>query len=277
VTDSRENSGHPDLTGYIFGLPGGEDPQAVRAHLQRCQACAREVEEMGTLPDLMAAAAPAVRVPSNLEQRVLRAVRAEEASTGSAPSPSSAAAQEQPGGAKRARPATEDLVRGALVRLGLGQVGRRLWAPGIAVAVAAMLLVAATGVEMARLGQGPSAPGTTQTTVQTVRLVAADGSAASGSASIQHSSGGQVVELKVKGLPETAPGQLYVCWLVDEGDSLEHQNRVAVGTFNVSGTGPVTVRWSTGADTSQYRLDVTREQADGNPLRRGPEVLTAVR
>jgi hypothetical protein len=46
-----------------------------------------------------------------------------------------------------------------------------------------------------------------------------------------------------------------------------------VGTFSVSGSAPVTARWSTGADTSQYRLDVTREQADGNPLRRGPEVL----
>jgi Anti-sigma-K factor rskA len=277
VTDSRENSAHPDLTGYIFGLPGGEDPQAIRAHLQRCQTCAREVQEMSALPDLAGSAAPAVTVPSNLEHRVLAAVHAEEASTGR--EPSAAAAQEQPNGAKRARsrPATEELVKGALVRLGLGQVGRRLWAPGIAVAVAAMVLLAAIGVEMTRLGQGPSAPGTAQATVQTVRLVAADGSAASGSASIQHSSGGQVVELKVKGLPETSPGQLYVCWLVDEGDSLEHENRVAVGTFSVSGSGPVTVRWSTGADTSQYRLDVTREQADGNPLRRGPEVLTAVR
>jgi hypothetical protein len=277
VTDSRENSAHPDLTGYIFGLAGGEDPQAVRAHLQQCKTCAREVQEMSALPDLMGAAAPAAGVPSNLEQRVLAAVRAEEASPDSEPSP--AVDHEESERAKRARsrPPTEELVRGALVRLGLGQVGRRLWAPGIAVAVAAMLLLAVAGVEMARLGPGPSAPGTAQSTVQTVRLVAADGSAASGTASIQRGSGSQVVELKVKGLPETSPGQLYVCWLVDEGDSLDHQNRVAVGTFSVSGSGPVTVRWSTGADTSQYRLDVTREQADGNPLRRGPEVLTAVR
>src|SRR5256885_10729970 len=28
----------------------------------------------------------------------------------------------------------------------------------------------------------------------------------------------------------SSPGELYVCWLVDEGDSVEHQNRVAVGT-----------------------------------------------
>jgi len=59
VTDSRENSAHPDLTGYIFGLAGGEDPQAVRAHLQQCKTCAREVQEMSALPDLMGAAAPA--------------------------------------------------------------------------------------------------------------------------------------------------------------------------------------------------------------------------
>jgi anti-sigma factor RsiW len=268
VTESRQNPAHPDLTGYIFGLAGDEDRQAVRTHLQECRTCAREVEEMGALPELIGAAAPAVSVPPNLERRVLRAVSAQET-----------AGNPRPSVEKRtpSRPAPEALARAALVRLGFGSVGRKLWAPGIAVAVAAMLVVAAAGVEMARLGQGPSAPGAAPTTVQTVRLVAADGSDASGSASIQRSSGGQVVELKVKGLPETSPGQLYVCWLVDEGDSLQHENRVAVGTFSVSGSGPVTVRWSTGADTAQYRLDVTREQADGNPLRRGPEVLTAVR
>jgi hypothetical protein len=278
VTDPRENSTHPDLTGYIFNLPGGEDRQAVRAHLQQCKSCAREVEELGGLPDLMAAAAPAVTVPPHLGQRVFDVVNAQETSTETETAPRQAGAREQPRDSRRPRrwPGTEARVRAALVRLGFGQVGRRLWAPGIAVAVAAMLVVAAAGVEMARLGQGPGTPGTAQTTVQTVRLAATDGSAATGSASIQRGSGGQVVELKVKGLPETSPGQLYVCWLVDEGDSLQHQNRVAVGTFSVSGSGPVTVRWSTGADTAQYRLDVTREQADGNPLRRGPEVLTAV-
>jgi Anti-sigma-K factor rskA/Putative zinc-finger len=273
VTDSRENSTHPDLTGYIFGLPGGEDQQAVRAHLQQCQACASEVREMGALPDLMGAAAPAVSVPATLEQRVLDAVSVQQTSTGPVPE-----GQQPPEKQRvRSRPVAGALVRGALARLGLGQLGRRRWVPGIAVAAAAMIVVAAAGVETVRLGQAPGAPGSAQATVQTIRLVAADGSAASGSASIQRSSSGQVVELNVKGLPQTTPGQLYVCWLVDEGDSLQHQNRVAVGTFSVSGSGPVTVRWSTGADTAQYRLDVTREQADGNPLRRGPEVLTAVR
>jgi anti-sigma factor RsiW len=273
VTESRGKSLHPDLTAYIFGLAEDEERQAVRAHLEGCEACAREVQEMAALPDLMRKAAPAVSVPPVLERRVLDAVSADDTSSGAA----RATANKQPGGRRRARQraTSDDLLRGALNRLGLGQVGRRLWAPGIAVAVAAMLLVAATGVEMARLGQGPAAPSTPQSTVQTVQLVSADGSGASGTASIQRTAGGQVVELKVRGLPTTSPGQLYVCWLVDEGDSLQHQNRVAVGTFGVSGSGPVTMRWSTGADTAQYRLDVTREQADGNPLRRGPEVLTA--
>jgi Anti-sigma-K factor rskA len=201
-------------------------------------------------------------VPSTLEQRALDAVRAEETPTRTGRRPSTR------------RPAAGPLLRGALVRLGLGSVGRRLWAPGIAVAVGALVVLGAVGVEMARLAQPPSAPGAAQ--VQTVQLVAIDGSGASGTASIERASAGQVVELKVRGLPDTSPGELYVCWLVGEDDSMQHENRVAVGTFRVSGSGPVTVRWSTGADTAKHRLDVTREKADGNPLRRGPEVLTAV-
>jgi anti-sigma factor RsiW len=59
VTDSRESLAHPDLTGYIFGLTGSEERQAVLAHLRQCQACARALEELGKLPDLMSAAAPA--------------------------------------------------------------------------------------------------------------------------------------------------------------------------------------------------------------------------
>jgi hypothetical protein len=146
----------------------------------------------------------------------------------------------------------------------------------MAAALAALVVVVGGGLQLARV-YGPLATlGQTQPAAQTVRLVATDGGTASGTASIQRSSSGQVVELRVQGLPATAPGELYVCWLVDEGDSLQHQNRVAVGTFNVSGSGPVTMRWTTGADTAQYRLDVTLEHADGNPLRRGPEVLTAV-
>lgn len=35
------------------------------------------------------------------------------------------------------------------------------------------------------------------------------------------------------------------------------------------------MRWANGADIAQYRLDVTLEHTDGNPLARGPEVLKA--
>ena len=275
MTDSTQRPAHPDLTGYVFGLPGGEDPRVVRAHLRECEACAREVEELRGLPGLMAESAPATSVPAGLERRVLEAVAQEAATKAGAAQHGSVRQPRTERTPSRPRLGAGARVNGLLVGLGLGQVGRRIWGPGIAVAVAAMLVVVAAGVEMVRLGPGPGAAGPAQPAVHTVRLVAVDGSAASGTASVQRSSGGQLVELKVKGLPETSPGELYVCWLVDEGDSVQHQNRVAVGTFSVSGSSPVTVRWSTGADTAQYRLDVTREQTDGNPLRRGREVLVA--
>jgi Anti-sigma-K factor rskA len=268
--------GHPDLAAFIFELPGAEDRQGVQAHLRQCESCAREVEEMGGLPALIGAAAPSVGVPPKLEGRVLDAVRSQET-----PDQQRSGAERRVEGRSARRrlgtaPAIEAVGRAALVRLGVAGVGKRLWGPGIAVAVAALLVVAGTGLAMERLTQGSPAPGAASPAARTVKLVAADGSAASGIATIQQSSGGQVVELRVEGLADTSPGQLYVCWLVDEGDSMQNENRVPVGTFSVSGTGPVTVRWSTGADAAHYRLDVTREQADGNPLRRGPEVLTAV-
>lgn len=102
--------------------------------------------------------------------------------------------------------------------------------------------------------------------VQTVRLVSADGRTASGSARVERAPSGLVVVLTVEGLAANPPGELCMCWLVDADDTLDHVNRFAVGTFSVSGPRPITMRWANGADTSQYRLDVTLEHTDGNPL-----------
>ncbi|MBJ7602501.1 MAG: anti-sigma factor [Candidatus Dormibacteraeota bacterium] len=236
---------HPDLTDYLLGNASDNGLEGTRRHVDGCESCTGELAGLRKLPGLVAAATPPVTPPARLEGLVLQAVRRE----------------------------------GALGRRRWLRWPRRspAWAPAWAGAVAVLLLaVGALTVSSISHSRAPGGSGTAQPpTAQTQRLVATDGSAASGAARIEDGPSGKVVALTVEGLPANPPGQLYVCWLVDQGDASEQQNRLAVGTFSVSGPGPVTMRWTTGADTAHYRLEVTLERAEGNPQHSGPAVLRA--
>lgn len=251
MTDSGQPMTHPDLTGYLLGVASRREMEEVRHHLDRCRRCTREVEELEELPRLLATAAPPARPTAGLEGRVLRAVRREQAP-----------AERRwpwPLGAERWRRPTAR------------------WAP-VWAAAAALILAVAGGLAVSSVFRPhpPGGAGAAQRPgVQTIQLVAADGGGARGAARIENGPSGKVVALTVEGLSANPPGEVYVCWLVDQGDTLEQQNRVAVGAFSVSGPEPVTMRWTTGADTAHYRLQVTREQAGGYLVHRGPAVLTA--
>jgi len=237
---------HPDLTDYLLGNVSDNELEAIRRHVDGCESCTVELAGLRKLPGLVAAAAPPVTPPAHLEGLVLQAVRREGA----------------PGGRRSWLP---------WPRRSPG------WAPAWAGVVAVLLLVVgALTVSSLSHSRTPGGSGTTQPpTAQTQRLVATDGSAASGAARIEDGPSGKVVALTVEGLPANPPGRLYVCWLVDQGDASEQQNRLAVGTFSVVGPGSVTMRWTTGADTAHYRLEVTLERAEGNPQHSGPAVLRA--
>ena len=270
MADVRRTFDHPDLTGYAFGLPDDDEQEQTRRHLRSCPACAQELEELGGLVGALRTAAPIIDVPSNLERRVFAAMGAEDRRA------SWRAENEWSPKRRVLKVWAAHQTLAIRLRDALGRIkADRSRLPALAAALMTALVLVAVGVQVAKPSQPSSPFGATPADGQTIHLVAVDGERASGTAKVERSSGGEVVQLEVQGLPENPPGELYVCWLVDEGDSIDHPNRVAVGTFNVSGSGPVTVRWSTGANTEQYRLDVTLEKADGNPLRRGPEVLTA--
>src|SRR5436190_28441 len=97
---------------------------------------------------------------------------------------------------------------------------------------------------------------------------------ASGTAAIRPASGGEAIELTVRDLPPPQPGHFYTCWLVAPDDTLQHQDRVSVGSFTTPGRGLVTVRWETAADVTRFpNLGVTLEPDGGSPLREGPKVL----
>ena len=73
------------------------------------------------------------------------------------------------------------------------------------------------------------------------------------------------------------PAEFYTCWLVGNGDTLAHPNRVSVGSFVVPGLATVRVHWTTAADLRRFpHLGVTLEPNNGIPSHQGPKVLVGV-
>ncbi len=234
---------HVDVAGYVLGSLDARERETFERHLAGCRACQRDLEDMRGMPALLARAAEPVEVPAGMQSRVLGTI-------GGEPRPASGTAAAGP---RRARP-------------------RRTvtWALGAAAAVA-LAFLAGLG-----LGRGLPAGGQPAQTAQTIRLVAADGSTASGVATVRNASAGRVVELSVRGLRPPPSGHFYTCWLVADDDTLQRQDRVSVGSFETSPDGTATVRWETAADPARYpHLGVTLEPDNGSPLHQGPKVLTA--
>ena len=80
---------HVEVAGYALGKLDHDETVAFEAHLADCAACRRELEELRGLPELLARAAPPVRLPEALRARTLAAVReaaAEAAEAGELPS-----------------------------------------------------------------------------------------------------------------------------------------------------------------------------------------------
>src|SRR6266540_4018493 len=130
---------HVEVAGYALGKLDDDETVAFEAHLAECDDCRRELEELRGLPELLAKAAPPVRLPETLRTRTLTAVRdaAEEA----------AAAGELPPQGLRPAPELVPAPAEAPVELErrrrrmpapLAAIGRRPW---LAAAVAAALVV----------------------------------------------------------------------------------------------------------------------------------------
>jgi len=227
---------HVDLGGYVLGTLDAREREAFERHLAGCGRCQAELEELRGMPALLDEAGPPVEVPAGMEARVLGAI-----------------ARDRPAPARRAGPG---------------------WRSPWALAAAAVVAVAF----LAGLGLGRFLPtgGAPAPAGQTIRLAAADGGAASGVATIRSTDHGRVIELTVRDLPPAPAGEFYTCWLVADDDTLQHQDRISVGSFTTSPDGTATVRWETAADPARYpHLGITREPDDGNPLHQGPKVLAA--
>ena len=236
---------NPDVGGYVLGVLEPEEAAAFEALLGGCDQCRHEVAELAGLADLLGQAAPPLDVPPDLAARTFAAVDA-------------AAATTAPVDRKAARPARQPRM------LPLRRV----------LAVAAAVVVVGSGVVVVREVRQPTAA-----EAEVVVLEAPAGHSGRAVAHVRTTATGGVIDMEVEGLAPPPPGSFFECWLVSaQGDTVDHPNRVSVGTFTVDARGNATVHWDFKADTTMFpRMGVTIEPADGNPAQTTDKVLAATR
>jgi anti-sigma-K factor RskA len=253
---------HPDVAGYLLGTLEPEEAQRFADHLDSCDACREEVEQLAGLPNLLSDLPPPVAVPAGLEDRTFAAIEA--AAAASRPSDLSASSRIP----ELEAPPGSDAPGGTVIPM--KRPPKKGWRrpPFLALAAAAILVIGLT------VGIVASQSGSSNAPLATVRLVAVAGGPAHGTATIRATPGGLTIDMTVEDLAPSPAGTFYTCWLVGPGDTLTHPNRVSVGSFVVRGTAPVEVHWTTAANVRQFpQLGVTREPDNGNPSHQGPKVL----
>lgn len=277
---------HDWLGAYAIGGLEPEESRAVRRHLETCEACRFELQQLEGLHELLEASALAEEPPPHLEERVIRAV-ASALERGQTPSP-----------AHDSTAGTSPLQ------------ARRRWNPAVvssAAAAAVIMLLLAIAVQR-QLLQGERVPGQSRSEVASLpgaeaptasfRLVASgppqetpvasrspDSAAVATGASpaLPRGSGGSYVGLPGGELvPRKAPagwqceitvwglqaGQLYEVWFRTS------RGVISGGSFRPASPGMLTLNVYTGVPfTEVSEILITAEPDDGDPMPAGPVVL----
>jgi hypothetical protein len=85
---------------------------------------------------------------------------------------------------------------------------------------------------------------------------------------------GRSFDVRIQDLAPPAAGSLYELWAVSPQDTLEHPQRVSLGSFTVGRDGSGHLTAFTAAPADQFPVvGVTLEPVDGNSARTGPRVL----
>lgn len=217
---------HIDVAGYAVGSLGEDDRAAFTAHLEGCDSCQRELENLLPAAALLALADPHLPdPPPGLEARTVLAV--ERAAGAASPQP--------PRGSGR---------------------GRRRW---LVPALAGCLAIAVTLVlALPREDEDRAGP------VEAVaELRGADRAA---SVTLEKTGIGRVVELRSDDLPILPTGEYYEVWFVGPGDRPGRPNRISAGTFHPDGSGRSAVTFAAAVDPRKYtRMAITAERGDGDP------------
>lgn len=262
MADLHPHSEQTDVAGYLLATLEESEMSVFVAHLAGCATCQAEVSELAALPALLADVPAAEILPPDLEDRTFAAIEAA-AALSAVPA---ADTHGEPATAAGGGPAQPSVV----TPISRGRARRR--PPRWLASAAAALIVIAAGVGVLMSSRtGSPAP------LATIRLIAADGGPAHGTAVVRPTPAGLTIDMTVRGLAANRPGTMDTCWLVGPGDTLAHPNRVAVGSFVVPANGAtVHVHWTTAADLKRFpHLGVTLEPINGNPSHQGPKILTS--
>jgi anti-sigma-K factor RskA len=166
-----------DLAAYALGaLPEGEAAE-LRAHLERCEECRKQLRWLQPAVDLLPRSVPQVRPPKRLRNRLMRTVRAE------------ARAADPGRAAGRRRRDWQAL----------------LWRPATAAAAGVLL---AAGAGAGYLLHQPSEE-------SSVIAGRAAGAAPSASGQLERTGGTGI--LRVQGMPRLAGGHVYEVWVRRDG------------------------------------------------------------
>jgi anti-sigma-K factor RskA len=252
---SEPASPHVEVATYLLGRLEADEAAAFEAHLAGCRDCRLQLEEFRSLPELLAAATPAIPLPDALRDRTLAAVR------------QAAGRAEAVPAAEAAAPAAEAPAPAAPAPvLPRRPWWRRRW---LVVAVAAAALVAALAVPGALLLFGGDGGEVTRLT-----LVAAEGGSGRGQVTVTQTAAGRTFDVRIQGLRPPPPGSLYELWAVRPDDTLERPQRVSLGTFTTGADGSAHLTAFTAAPADRFPVvGVTQEPVDGNPARTGPRIL----
>jgi anti-sigma-K factor RskA len=252
---SEPASPHVEVATYLLGKLEADETAAFEAHLAGCPGCRRELEELRSLPELLATATPAVPLPDALRDRTLAAVR--QAAARAEPAPAAEAPARSTEATAPAAPAP------ALTRRGRWR--RRRW---LVAAVAAAVLVAALAIP------GVLLLGNRGGEVTRLTLVAVEGSSGRGQVTVTATAAGRSFDVRIQGLRPPPAGSLYELWAVHPTDTMERPQRVSLGTFTTGADGSARLTAFTAAPADRFPVvGVTLEPVDGNPARTGPRVL----
>ncbi|MDQ1367636.1 MAG: Anti-sigma-K factor rskA [Acidimicrobiaceae bacterium] len=285
---------HPDVAGYLLGTLQDDETRTFLDHLDSCDACRVELDQLAGLPELLTDVPDSWSLPAGLEDRAFAAVEAAAqgvgAGTGTAAGTSAGTGTAAGTSAGTGTAAGTSTGTGTAAgtstgtAAGTGDAGelttitpitaarRRSRGPRrpqrllIAAAAAAAVIIAGVAT-LSSLRTSTPAP------LTTIRLISADGGPAHGSATVRTTPAGLTIDMTVDGLAPTPKGRIYTCWLVANDDTLAHPDRVSVGSFLVRGR-TVHVHWTSAADLERFpHLGVTVEPDNGNPSHQGPKVL----
>jgi len=170
-----------DLAAYALGALDEAEAERLRAHLEGCEECRRQLRWLEPAVELLPRTVEQLKPPERLRERLLDTVRAE------APE-----AREPP------RPARD----GWWHRLGIA-----VWRPATAVAAAVMLVIGAVAGYL--IGE-PNGGGTTTLEAQAMP----NAPQAQGTLARDGSSG----ILRVQGMPTLASNQVYEVWVQRDGN-----------------------------------------------------------